>query len=100
MRLIDADAFIDRCKEFIAEEWNQNHSPSSWACAYEDVIDNIEEQPTIDAISRKELLNILNVRLEFLKRWRDGMPNFKKCTEIKIEDCEEIIDIICKANMK
>lgn len=94
MRLINADAFIDWCKGFIAEEWNQKASPSSWACAYEDVIDNIEEQPTIDAVSKEELLNILNGRLDFLKKWKDETTDFKKIAESKIEDCEEIIDII------
>ena len=51
MRLIDVDKFIERCKEIIAEEWNQQAGPASWAAAYEDVIDEVEVQPTVDAVS-------------------------------------------------
>jgi len=50
MRLIDADKFIERCKEIIADEWNQKACPASWASAFEDVIDEVEVQPTIDAV--------------------------------------------------
>ena len=52
MRLIDADKFIERCKEIIAEESKYEAGPASWARAddYEDVIDEINEQPTIDAV--------------------------------------------------
>lgn len=50
MRLIDADKFIENCKEIIADGWNQQSGPSSWARAYEDVIDEVEAQPTVDAV--------------------------------------------------
>ena len=94
MRLIDADKFIENCKEIISDGWNQMSGPSTWSYAYADVIDEIEEQPTIDAIPREELLNTLNGRLDFLNKWKDETTDFKKVAEAKIEDCEEIIDII------
>ena len=52
MRLIDADKFIERSKEIIAEESKYEAGPASWARAvdYEEVIDEINEQPTIDAV--------------------------------------------------
>lgn len=50
MRLIDADRLTKQCKEITAEEWNQQACPYSWAYAYENFIDDIEEQPTIDAV--------------------------------------------------
>lgn len=100
MRLIDADKFIESCKEIISDGWNQMSGPSTWAYAYADVIDEIEEQPTIDAIPREELLNILNGRLDFLNKWKDETTVFKKIAEAKIEDCEEIIDIIKPLKMK
>ena len=50
MRIIDADRLTEQCKEIIAEEWNHQACPYSWAYAYENVIDDIEEQPTIDAV--------------------------------------------------
>lgn len=94
MRLIDADKLVEFLKELADDEWSKKASPCSWSSAFETFIYEVEEQPTIDAISKEELLNKLNVRLEFLKRWRDGMPDVKQFTEIKVEECEEIINII------
>lgn len=49
MRLIDADAFIDWCKEIVSVDWNKRVAPTSWADAYEDVISELECAPTIEA---------------------------------------------------
>ena len=49
MRLIDADALIFKCKQISTLWWNKEVAPDSWAEAYEEIIDDIEEAPTIDA---------------------------------------------------
>lgn len=85
---------IDR--EELLKQYNGNilTAQTDYAQGCRDVIEDINHAIIIDAIPREWLLNRLNARLEFLKRCRDGMPDFKRYTEIKIEDCEEIIDII------
>lgn len=49
MRLIDADKFTEKCKEIIHEE-NDNSVKITWAIAYDNFIDEINEQPTVDAV--------------------------------------------------
>ena len=49
MRLIDANAFVEKCKDIIQEE-QDNRACVSWPFAYENVIDEINERPTIDAV--------------------------------------------------
>ena len=49
MRLIDANKFIERCKQIIHEE-SDNPACISWAFAYDNMIDEINEQPTVDAV--------------------------------------------------
>ena len=49
MRLIDADAFLQRCDKIIKEE-NENPACVSWSFAYDNVKDEINEQPTVDAV--------------------------------------------------
>ena len=46
-RLIDADKARAEFREWAEDEWNQNASPVSWAYAYEDVIDYLDDAPTI-----------------------------------------------------
>lgn len=46
-RLIDADALVTVFKEDAKCEWNQKVSPISWAYAFEDTIDEIQNAPTI-----------------------------------------------------
>ena len=101
MRLIDADKLqkdfqqkLKYCMEWKKKSTENESRADAEIAMIEECMITIDCQPTIDAVPREWLLNKLSVRLEFLKRWRDGMPDFKKCTEIKIEDCEEIIDII------
>ena len=50
MRLIDADALIERRKELSSIEWNKKAAPISWADAYEHFADELEEAPTVDAV--------------------------------------------------
>lgn len=49
MRLIDANKFTEKCKEIIHEE-NDNSVKITWAIAYDNFIDEINEQPTVDAV--------------------------------------------------
>ena len=46
-RLIDADALETVFKDMAKCEWNQKVSPISWAYAFEDTIDEIDNAPTI-----------------------------------------------------
>lgn len=46
-RLIDADALVVVFKDMAKCEWNQKVSPISWAYAFEDTIDEIDNAPTI-----------------------------------------------------
>lgn len=46
-RLIDADSLETVFKDMAKCEWNQKASPISWAYAFEDTIDEIDNAPTI-----------------------------------------------------
>ena len=46
-RLIDADKLRATLRRWTEDEWNQKASPVSWAYAYEDLIDLIDDAPTI-----------------------------------------------------
>lgn len=46
-RLIDADKLRATLRRWTEDEWNQKASPVSWAYAYEDLIDLIDDTPTI-----------------------------------------------------
>lgn len=46
-RLIDADALETVFKDMAKCEWNQKSFPISWAYAFEDTIDEIQNAPTI-----------------------------------------------------
>ena len=90
MRLIDTDELF--CKFLKAK--NLMTAQTDYAQGARDIIEDMIDAPTVDAVPREELLNILNGRLDFLKKWKDETTDFKKIAEAKIEDCEEIIDII------
>ena len=42
---LDKQELIKKCQEIINIEWNKRAAPVSWADAYEDFIDDIEEMP-------------------------------------------------------
>lgn len=46
-RLIDGNKLRATLRRWTEDEWNQKASPVSWACAYEDLIDLIDDEPTI-----------------------------------------------------
>ena len=45
---IEREAAIAKCREIVACEWNHRASPVSWADAYEQFAEDIEEIPTAD----------------------------------------------------
>ena len=45
---IEREAAIAKCREIVACEWNHRASPVSWADAYEQFAEDIEETPTAD----------------------------------------------------
>lgn len=49
MRLIDADVLVFKCKQISTLGWNERVAPASWADAYKDFIEDIDDAPTIDA---------------------------------------------------
>lgn len=84
MRLINADKFIENCKEIIADGWNQMSGPSSWARAYEDVIDEINEQPTVDAV---EVVRCKDC-VDFVKG-KDKLGEIRYCNLNSIYGCDD-----------
>ena len=46
-RLIDGDELRATLRRWTEDEWNQKASPVSWAYAYEDLIDLIDDAPTV-----------------------------------------------------
>lgn len=48
--LIDREALIAECKQLSGIDWNKKAAPVSWADAYEEFIDNLEEAPVVDAV--------------------------------------------------
>lgn len=48
MRLIDADVLVERWKRIASISWNET-AVTSWSHAYEEIISEIEEAPTIEA---------------------------------------------------
>lgn len=46
-RLIDGEKLRATLRRWTEDEWNQKASPVSWAYAYEDLIDLIDDAPTI-----------------------------------------------------
>lgn len=51
-RYIDSDVLLAKCKAIISDhiidKWNEKAAPASWAHAYLDFIDDIENVPTAD----------------------------------------------------
>lgn len=47
MRAIDADALRDRLQNLADDEWNRS-TPTSWAEAFSECADMVDEQPTIE----------------------------------------------------
>lgn len=50
MRLIDADVLVERWKRIASISWNET-AVTSWSHAYEEIISEIEDEPTIEAES-------------------------------------------------
>lgn len=48
--LISRYYLIERCKEIAANDWNKRVSPVSWSDAYEQFADDVEAEPSVDAV--------------------------------------------------
>lgn len=83
MRPIDADALEQSCKEIIADDWNKRTSPVSWADAYEEFLDELENAPTVDIkteVAREIFAEIEKqiARYSHIHRYADEA---RRCTE-------------------
>lgn len=58
MRLIDADALRDNLQALAYDDWNQGVT-TSWADAFREVADMVEEMPTIEERKTDEWLHDL-----------------------------------------
>ena len=81
MRYIDADALIEMCKRQIECEWNTIAAPNSWADAFQDFSDLVEQTPTEDVVSRSEvakeiIADLASEGLLNVEPW--GIANLKK----------------------
>lgn len=70
MRLIDGDALKDRFENLAYDDWNQG-TGTTWANAFQEAADVVEDMPTIDAVEV--------VRCRECKHWRQqtnyaGLP--------------------------
>jgi hypothetical protein len=54
-RYIDADKLIEMCKRQIEREWNTIAAPGTWADAFQDFSDLVEQTPTEDVAPRSEV---------------------------------------------
>lgn len=52
MRLIDGDTLRDRLQNLAYDDWNQGVS-TSWANAYSECADMVEEMPTVEPMRKK-----------------------------------------------
>ena len=81
MRYIDADALIEMCKRQIECEWNTIAAPGSWADAFQDFSDLVEQTPTEDVVPRSEVAkeiidDLAREGLLNVEPW--GIANLKK----------------------
>ena len=65
-RYIDADALIEMCKRQIECEWNTIAAPSSWADAFQDFSDLVEQAPAADVAPRSEVAREIFEKIESL----------------------------------
>ena len=49
-RLIDANVLDEKCRQQMADQWNRQVAPVSWAEAYGEFLDDIWDAPTVDAV--------------------------------------------------
>ena len=69
-RLIDADALKERFQSLAYDDWNQGVS-TSWADAYRECAEMVDDMPTIEPERNKGLWH-----------WADGMYSCDQCGEI------------------
>ena len=96
---IEREKVIAKCKEIASCEWNHRVSPVSWADAYEQFADDVEDIPAADVVPREllteevqkcaqinegavMLAKKLNDTLEELARYKDVAP------VVRCKDCK------------
>ena len=86
-KYIDADSVIKDLRRIVAEPWNHNAAPASWAETYEDLIDILESEPAADVrpVKRGEWVGYP----ECLK-----YPNAYSNDHIVCSSCEECFSVL------
>lgn len=77
-RYIDADALTETCKRQIECEWNAIAAPNSWADAFQDFSDLVEQTPTEDVVPRSEV--------EKLEEYIDDLNDSKEHLCVMLEE--------------
>ena len=95
MRLIDADALIEQYKAKAADEWNKKVAPMSWAAAWDEIIDDIEDEATVGGwISVKERMPPAGKVLLVARKYKE--PGKKEIRYVEMgelmDDCTWISD--------
>ena len=81
---IEREAAIAKCREIAACEWNHRASPVSWADAYEQFAEDIEEIPTADVAPARHARWILEAHDERVNyRWNVTAECSECCNEKK-----------------
>lgn len=72
---IEREALLAMCKENADSEWNKHARPTSWADAYQEFADDIENFPAADVVARCTLDQIRWERDMAMKQLNDhGIP--------------------------
>lgn len=50
MRLIDATKLEDLLRRQMEMDWNKQAAPASWSAAYEQILEELVDAPTVDAV--------------------------------------------------
>lgn len=94
MRAIDGDALKDRLQSLAYDDWNQGVT-TSWADAYHECVDIVDEQPTIEP----EIVRCKDCKhYQFADNRSFGMP-VKRCEWTGFEDVDDY-DFCSKAERK
>ena len=78
MRYIDADKLVEMCNRQIECEWNTIAAPGSWADAFQDFSDLVEQTPTADVVPRSEV--------EKLEEYIDDLNDSKEHLCVMLEE--------------
>lgn len=82
MRLIDADALRDRLQNLAYSDWNQG-ATTSWADAYNECADMVEDIPSTDAV---EVVRCKDCLIHGLCRFEQGLGLDGFCSQGERKD--------------